>query len=316
MLKNKVVVRCQGGIGNQMFQYALYLSLQNKRRCVFLDTEEYKDASNREFQLIKAFKLEIKQFQYPVIISSISNILDICMRANGLSRLFNILNKILDVFLRKGKRLYWSTYKNIHDRQPIDIASVENIRRLYLNGYWQSSRYFRSAESRLRNAFVFSMPNDRQIETILKTINKSESISIHVRRGDYENNPRFNKIYGGICTVNYYRKAIEYFRQRFHDARFFIFSDDIEWVSTSGLLDGMKQCERVHFQGSPNWTDMFLMSKCKHNIIANSSYSWWAAWLNDNPDKAVIAPRKWVNEGWAESLSDLSGIYESDWIVM
>ena len=134
---------------------------------------------------------------------------------------------------------------------------------------------------------------------------KKNSISIHIRRGDYLH-PKFNHLYGNICTIEYYKEAITILQQKYANLHFYIFSDDISWVKEnlpivpSTYIDWNKK--------EDSWQDMYLMSQCKHNIIANSSFSWWGAWLNNNPNKTVICPSRFMN------LNQQSDIVPEDWI--
>jgi hypothetical protein len=181
----------------------------------------------------------------------------------------------------------------------------------YLTGYFQSEKYFQDIAEKVREAFVFSnhimeglLPKDKQrILQYQQRIENTTAISIHIRRGDYIEN---HQVYGGICTELYYKKAIELMKAKYPDAFFFIFSNEPEWAEKWIQNTYNGENNFVIIEGSTEaegYLDMYLMSKCKHHIIANSSFSWWGAWLNPNQDKTVIAPDKWMNN------KDMKDIY-------
>lgn len=161
----------------------------------------------------------------------------------------------------------------------------------YLKGYWQSSRYFKDVEQAMRDRFAFrSFLSDRNRE-IAQEIGTVNSVSLHVRRGDYADNfMNFFKI--GLCPLSYYETAIQYVAGRVENPIFFIFSDDIDWVRENLKIKG-DVCFIDHNRGIESYNDLHLMCLCKHHIIANSSFSWWGAWLNPNKEKIVIAPQRW-----------------------
>ena len=163
---------------------------------------------------------------------------------------------------------------------------------VYLSGYWQNEKYFDDIRKEICTCFVFPDDLDEKKKNLLKTIQNDNSVGIHIRRSDYlikEN----RDVYGGICTKEYYENAIKYIQEHVCHPVFYLFSDDLNWVRENLYREGMVLVE--HSENQPSYTDMYLMSQCKHNIIANSSYSWWGAWLNSNDGKMVIAPDKWFN---------------------
>jgi len=164
----------------------------------------------------------------------------------------------------------------------------------YYDGYWQNYRYFIEYKDDILKAFTFSMPINNQSEALIDELKgKYNTVSLHVRRGDYLK----AKNYAGLCNLEYYKKAITYIIENTQNPSFYIFSDDIEWCkeNISPLL-GSNDYKFVDFnRGKDSPLDMLLMSSCQHNIIANSSFSWWAAFLNKHEDKIVCAPEKWTN---------------------
>ena len=167
-----------------------------------------------------------------------------------------------------------------------------NLKKGYLNGYWQSEKYFNSAKDIILNDYKCNFKeNDVNLE-VLKDIENTNSVSIHVRMGDYKSSENADRHFV-IRDAKYYERAIERIKKSVDNPKFFIFSNDIQWVKENLPLDNSVIIDWN--QGKDSYKDMFLMSKCKHNIIANSSFSWWGAWLNENKDKLVIAPDRWFN---------------------
>lgn len=165
----------------------------------------------------------------------------------------------------------------------------------YLAGYWQSEKYFSDASETIRADFTFRQPLSEQNAEMAERIGQGMSVSLHVRRGDYASNPKTNTAHG-LCSLEYYRAAVLHMAEHIERPEFFVFSDDIAWVKANLEIDF--PCWYVdHNQGTESYNDMRLMSLCRHHIIANSSFSWWGAWLNRDPDKIVVAPRRWFANG-------------------
>lgn len=174
----------------------------------------------------------------------------------------------------------------------------------FLYGGWHNPSYFASVEEQVRQAFQFNTLHlDKHNSQLIEKINLCNSVAIHVRRGDFV---KESKLFGNIATPEYYKKAIEYIKRHVEDPVFYVFSDDIVWCREN-IKE--KDVRYIDFNtGQDSWKDMMLMSKCKHNINANSTFSWWGAWLNDNPEKIVIVPNKFTNTEGSEQ------IYPKDWI--
>ena len=176
---------------------------------------------------------------------------------------------------------------------------------IYLDGYWQSEKYFDSEKtiSRLKSEFSFEekniLVNPDTIE-LLERIDNTESVSVHIRRGDYLN-PGTVENHGGICTDAYYKRAMEYMLEKKPEAEFYLFSNDIEWVKKQDFGEKSHVVEIEEESGDV--AELFLMSRCHNHILANSSFSWWSAWINDRDDKVIIAPSKWAN------LKNMEDIY-------
>ena len=163
----------------------------------------------------------------------------------------------------------------------------------YLHGYWQSERYFSPAAAGLRQTLQFRQPPSTENASWLNRMDGCLSVSVHVRRGDYVSDPKNRRIYAE-CGAAYYRLAQSQMRARHPGAQFFVFSDDPAWARAVLAGDGGGDVHIVdHNRGADSWNDLRLMSRCHHHIIANSSFSWWAAWLNEHEGKTIIAPRQW-----------------------
>jgi hypothetical protein len=271
-----IIVQLNGGLGNQMFQYALGRNLAIRNR-----TELFLDISEFEHYKLRAYELS----HFCVV----ENILSVCdlrkIMLPGWRKKWNMIKKRLGVGTSAVPvQIIREKQKNF---DPTVLALQGN---LYLCGYWQREKYFQDIEDIIRQEFSLRFPMSLTSQGLAQEMMNTDSLAIHVRRGDYVTNPTTNDIHGTM-PIEYYQQAIEYVKARCRIDGYYVFSDDREWVENHfGYLDNVK-----FFSGNTcAHEDMILMSKCKHNIIANSSYSWWGAWLNDNPAKIVIAPRQWV----------------------
>lgn len=268
------IVRCIGGLGNQMFQYAFYKSLESRYSDVKFDVSPLKNyKTHNGFELLKVFSIN---FCSPSFTEKIS----LSFRSGGF--IFRLLRHIY-----KKNRAKEYIEKGLYYQEDA-LSAVGN---LYYIGYWQSWKYFKDIEKRIKRDFSFDeklLPLSNR--EILSKIRNTNSVSIHIRRGDYIG----NSIYDNIATSDYYYKATDYIKKNVKNPFYFIFTNDPEWSKVHMSLPNSLIID-VN-SGVDSYWDMFLMSQCRHNIIANSSFSWWGAWLNDNKNKIVIAPRKWINE--------------------
>ena len=196
-----------------------------------------------------------------------------------------VARPFLSVFQRKGFIVephfhYWPGIKNISSD-------------CYLRGYWQSEQYFQDVVPVIRSDFTFKKPLKGKNAELARQIMKVNAVSLHVRRGDYVSDPK-TRVTLKLCSLDYYRSAIQFISDRVKEPYFFIFSDDISWVRNH--LKVNFACSYVdNNHGAESYNDIHLMSLCRHHVIANSSFSWWGAWLNSYQDKIVVAPKKWFN---------------------
>ena len=180
----------------------------------------------------------------------------------------------------------------------------------YLVGYWQSEKYFQEHASVIRADFTFQTPLVNRNAGLAEQIAKVNAVSLHVRRGDYASNPK-TLIKHGLSPLSYYEAAINYIARYVEEPHYFVFSDDIDWVLTN-LKIKHPCCYVVHNRGSESYNDMRLISLCRHHIIANSSFSWWGAWLNPSTTKIVVAPKHWFND----YPVDISDLFTESWIAL
>lgn len=269
-------VLINGGLGNQMFQYAFYLSLKNKGYRCILDCSMFSYTNMHSgYELKKVF---------------------------GIKEAFcdkTIYHKVILKLLYKFK----PTGLVFSDKPFKYCGDAYDSSCWYYIGVWIHPSYFRGIETELRKSFRFISINDRNI-SFSKELRTSESVSLHIRRGDYLNNPIYN-----VCTEEYYKKAIDKILESVGNPFFVVFSDDADW-SRFCLKQFNVNYKIVDWnRGQDSYQDMFLMSQCKHNIIANSTFSWWGAWLNQNDDKIVIAPSNWtINHPMSYTLPNWSFI--------
>ena len=278
-------VTITGGLGNQMFIYAFCLELRARGYNSILFKPRHntsKGYGHQGYELKKLFSvIETVDFSSKLISIWLS--------------LYSQFIRILPTRLKKNvfKLVGINTIKVPENFifYP-DIFSFKHSNEVYM-GTWQSEKYFLNAKEEVRRQFAFKEEFlSTETKNVLQDLVSGISVSIHIRRGDYLS-PQYINGFGGICTVEYYKKAIEYMNNQFSNPNFYIFTDDKEWVKENFCMDNPNFVS--HNMGCNSWQDMYLMSQCKHNIIANSSFSWWGAWLNDNPDKIVIAPQHWWN---------------------
>lgn len=279
-----------------MFQYAAGRALSLSRLVGFrLDIS---DLAN--YGLHQGFELK-RVFECPVQIASRDEVQNILGWQLSATMRRVMVRPALSIFRRRG--LIFEPHYH-HWRGVLDVPEDS-----YLVGYWQSERYFRNAAQTIRDDFTFRIPMSSRNAGLAERIQRVNAVSLHVRRGDYVKNPKTTATHG-LCTLDYYRSAIRFVAEKADQPTFFIFSDDIPWVRANLVID--YPCVYVdHNQGAESFNDMRLMSLCRHHIIANSSFSWWGAWLNPDPCKLVIAPQKWFTNS-----NDVSDLFPEGWVTL
>lgn len=308
-----VIIQLAGGLGNQMFQYALYLQLKSLGREVKIDDVAGFVEDEQRTPALSPFGIV---YERPTE-EELRRMLDSSPM---------LWNKVRRKLFGRHKKAYF-------EEKKLFIPNVLTWDDIYLEGYWQTEKYFRQVEGKVREAYDTDRLTaylrksgcwrtdgaDRArktAQTYLEEINSTCSVSLHVRRGDYltlEN----QALFGGICTDTYYMEGIRQMRERYPGCRFFLFTNDKAWaarqfaeaesksVGTDGMVSDITWIDLPGAEDN-DYAEFVLMSRCKHHILANSSFSWWASYLNKNPDKTVFAPQHWLNG------TDDSDFYRAD----
>jgi hypothetical protein len=271
-----------GGLGNQMFQYACGRALSIRMGQEFkLTTDQFEGyLLHNGFDLQRVFNIDVEHASS----SELQSLLG-WQKSPGIRWFFGrpaMRWARIGHWCGEPTFEYWPEIMNIHP--PV-----------YLHGYWQSEKYFKDVSEQIRHDFSFILPWDKEDIKVRERMNAQPSASIHIRRGDFLASK--NKKLYACCDIHYYRQAIYYLRQKIPEIKLFAFSDDPSWVETY-LMPEFGEIEIVsHNIGMRSANDMRLMSQTAHHIIANSTFSWWGAWLNPSPNKIVIAPKNWfVND--------------------
>ncbi len=290
------IIRMSGGLGNQMFQYALYLKLRSMGKEVkFDDINEYRGEEARPI-VLAIFGIDYPRAAWDEIAAFTDQSME---------------------FKKRIRRYLFGRKATVYEEQGFYDPQVLNFDSMYLRGSFRSEKYFEDIKEEVKSTYQFPeldemhLPEKLYLPTknCLDQIESSEAVALHMYRGDSRNN---EELYDGICTEQYYEGAVRYIQDRYPEAVFFIFSNEPKWVKgwvislmKSQIEEGMTR-ENIKNLGRrfvlveansqhTGYLDMFLMSRCRHNIISNSSFSWWAAWINKNQGKLICAPSRWVN---------------------
>lgn len=270
-----IVVRLCGGLGNQLFQYATAraLAIRNNTELI-LDLNWFKNIpksnTKREYELFR-FKINAR-----LPSPTMSFFFLICG-----SRFFSPICRLIPFF-----KIYKENQYNYDENAEFLTGNI------YLNGYWQSFKYFQPYRNQICEDLKVLTSMTNADLSIASKIQNSISVSIHVRRGDYVSKTSAASFHG-ICNLDYYALAIATILKKFPEAHFYVFSDDMDWSKANLPINEKNSTFVTHNNSLSAVNDMRLMSMCKHHVIANSSFSWWAAWLNPSDEKVVIAPKKW-----------------------
>lgn len=299
-----IIVQLSGGLGNQMFQYALYLALGAKGREVRIDeTTEYGEHERlRHPELREDFGAQLPSY-----------------RVATQEEIVALTDSYMDFLSRVRRKLTGRRTKLYAERKPyVFDPAVLGLTEAYLTGCWQSERYFADVRQEVQQAFsmdgVRLTGRRREYERMILAAEdalRTVPVSMHIRRGDYLNR---QDIYGGICTEDYYRRAMakmeEILRRRGERPQYFVFTNDPDWAEEHFAGS---DAVVVRGEGKPDGSgieDMKLMSLCRHHIIANSSFSWWGSWLSREEGRLVMAPPRFIN------TSDGTDMLRDDMIVI
>ena len=281
-----VAVQMSGGLGNQMFQYAFYLKLKSLGKEVKMDDFTCYGPGERK-KMLDIFGVSYDRMTQEEYIRMTDSDL----------RLSHRIRRKLTGRKNLSYREKWFNFDpEILVREPA-----------LFEGYFQTEKYFADIKEQVREAFVFrNLELSENMKEWERRITSGTAISVHIRRGDYLL-PKNSYLFEGICDDAYYEKAIAFMKEKYPDAVFFFFSNDPAWVKehyqdeTYFVVEGNDE--------DAGYVDMYLMSQCRHHILANSSFSWWGAWLNPHEDKTIAAPKGWLNG------KDCSDIYTKEMII-
>lgn len=271
-----IIINLTGGLGNQMFQYAFgrYLAIKH-------DTELKYHFTNALFNTQRTFALDVFNIQ-----GSSATKQDLYLLGIAQNRYINRVLYLLD------DRYHLQLNKHIitqHAPYKFDNSLRNTPDNRYVQGYFADERYFKEIEDVLRNEFTPKKQLDEKNINIIEAIKKENSVSVHVRRGDYITN-KTNALSIGFVGIDYYVNSINTIKKTISNPSFYVFSDDIQWCKENLTPLAHKITFIDHNKGSSSYKDLLLMSACKHSIIANSTFSWWGGWLNQNINKIVIHP--------------------------
>lgn len=276
-----VIVRAMGGLGNQLQQYALYRKLEHMGKDVRLDTSWFTNES-LQASMLAARELELAYLNpLPYKAASDDEIRSV------LGRLWEEPEKVA----AKVRRKLFPAANPAFEEKDMYHEEIFFMDRKYLIGYWACEKYYADILDILRTDISFPQSSDSELQdknnAVIRKMEETESVSVHIRRGDYLDDIN-RELFGGICTEVYYQRAIEYIKERLPETRFFLFSDDIPYVKEHYQGDEYQVIDWN--QGKDSFYDMMLMSRCRHNICANSTFSFWGARLNPHDDKIMIRP--------------------------
>lgn len=280
-----IIVELIGGLGNQMFQYAAGRGLATK-----LGTELKLDISGFEHYKLHAYSLHHLSIEAPLATRQETAAIKGGRLRRALSR---------------------AAVRHYHEEDAslaFEPGFFELPDNTYLKGYWQSETYFGAVTDRVRREFRPSTPLSAPSRHLLERLRGDDgSVSVHVRRGDYVSNASTGDVHG-LLGADYYRTAMDALRASIEGARFYAFSDDPAWVAEA--FSDHRDVTVVDINDAArNYEDLTLMSACRHHVVANSSFSWWGAWLGGNPDRQVFAPRRW----FADPTRDARDLVPSTW---
>lgn len=299
-----IIVQIVGGLGNQLFQYAhartLALSLKQE---LYFDLGFFEEYDRSKDKLNTHIVYKLNNFNIKVCPAKDEEI-------NKIRRRLLKPDIVRKVYRRLGGSSYVN--KDCHfDNEKIDNCDIDTIRDyddVFISGFFADQKYFIEIENIIREEFSLRESLNAKNQEMLSQIKTANSVSLHIRRGDYVGNNYFAEI-----PIEYYLKAVDYIEKHFPNSSYFVFSDDINWARANIKLDKKVVFVDIN-DASTDYMELILMSACKHNIIANSTFSWWGAWLNENKQKIIIAPKIWYNKQEAQKKYDQGHLVPSNWI--
>lgn len=266
-----IIVKLQGGLGNQMFQYALGRNLSLLHNIPLKIDSSYLHKPNQS-----ARTLQLDGFNI-----TLSEATDL-----EIQHYTSLLQKALDRLRPFGKRRYLKEESWRFDPRILEVRDA------FLEGHWVSEQYFLKNEDVIKNNFRLKHPLSKAAQEIAIRISTEKMpVSLHIRRGDYVSIQKIRDTHG-VLSLSYYQEAAKLLTEKFPESHFFVFSDDPEWAKKEFTLG--YPCTLVSGKEIPDYEELTLMSLCKNHIIANSTFSWWGAWLSKYKEKIVLAPKLWM----------------------
>ncbi len=260
-----VISRITSGLGNQLFQYACGRAVSLRHGVELkLDVQNFKDYKNRRYAL-DAFAIHATE--------ATPDEVQAMLKTNTLWHRLTTPRARRRVLREQG--------------MGFDEAVLRAGPDVYLSGYWQSPRYFQDVEPQLRGELTWRLPPPPESSRVLEKIGATTAVAVHVRRGDYVSNPEYAKRFGALPLV-YYERALTHLGERFANLHAFVFSDEPDWIKANFP----KKWPLTVVEGNAAPEDLRLMAACRCHVIANSTFSWWGAWLAPFADKIVLAPER------------------------
>lgn len=276
-----IIIRAMGGLGNQLQQYALYKKMESLGKDVRLDISWFQNI-DKQSNVLQQRELELDYFE------------GISYRVAKPEEIKGLLGRLWDEkesFVSKVQRKLFPASTPCFLESDMYHEEIFALTDKYLVGYWACEKYYADILKKLRSEIHFPKSSHAEIceknEEAIRRMTETESVSVHIRRGDYLEGAN-RALYGGICTNDYYEAAIAYLKEKFPNAKFFFFSDDIDYVREHYPSEEYEMIDWNY--GRDSFYDMMLMSHCKHNICANSTFSFWGARLNPHSSKIMIRP--------------------------
>lgn len=273
-----IVTKLISGLGNQLFQYAVGRQLSIKHGVPLK-----LDVSFFASQDLRSYKLH--HYNINADIATTNEITNFTKIQNGSNFLNQLSRKAVELVPKSKRRYYKENEWWVFEPDLLKVSS-----NVYIDGYWQHYKYFENINPSIFKELTLKGELIPSVQDILTQIeSNTSSVSIHIRRGDYITDVEANRIMGTL-PLSYYYKSMDYIKKKVPNPVFYFFSDDLEWVKAN--FKGQE--DYLYVDSRQDYIDLKLMSSCRHNIIANSSFSWWGAFLNKNPHKIVITPSQWV----------------------
>jgi len=276
----KRLVMIKGGLGNQMSQFAFYLSIKNKFKESVFALNMCTEREHNGFELQRVFPSINARFINSQLYYFIARLV-------ATNRLPFFFTRVKAYFREIG--IYWINESYDYSFKEIVYKYCQAKIVFYLGG-WHCEKYFDEIKSTIKEVFKFDLKRVSKINLdLIGEMAIRQSVAIHIRRGDYYTVG--SVLFGGVCNIDYYKNSIKIINDLVENPEYYIFSDDPDWVRDNLKIEARFVSGN---SGANSWQDMLLMSSCKHNIICNSSFSWWGAWLNSNPNKIIVCPKKFI----------------------